>query len=253
MGLTAEKWRAGGASPANRTPLCAGFAPQGVQHRHRPFQAETSPYSVRPSARPRQRPGPRAPPRSKARRGARADISLELAKLPSVPPKGSVTAGIRLQMSDGAGAVMLVSEGAEGVRPERRSLTFRRLCGRGSPGSPASARSPRVLLDRRQGGRPRLDQAQRETRITAHQALSGDHELGLNRKDQPARQRHRPQPPLSATGAITLPHACCMACRRRRQPPDMISVCIFQHERRRRTGRLAENQQENSSRVITAP
>jgi acetyl-CoA acyltransferase len=115
MGLTAEKvatqWGISreaqdAFAEASHRKACAAIA---AGH----FQAEISPFTVcdyQPdltsgAIRQRQR-------RPEHDEGARADISVDkLAKLRTVfHAKGSVTAGNASQMSDGAGAVMLVSE-----------------------------------------------------------------------------------------------------------------------------------------------
>ncbi|WP_153130632.1 acetyl-CoA C-acyltransferase [Dechloromonas hortensis] len=115
MGLTAEKvaqeWSISrdeqdAFAEASHRKACAAIA---AGH----FKAEISPYAVcdhlpdLTSGEVRQRQ--RTPENDE---GARADISVEkLGKLrPVFHAKGSVTAGNASQMSDGAGAVMLVSE-----------------------------------------------------------------------------------------------------------------------------------------------
>ena len=115
MGLTAEKvaqqWGIGREAQdvfaeASHRKACAAIA---AGH----FKAETSPFTVRDykpdlaSGEIRQRD--RTPTDDE---GARPDISVEkLARLrPVFHARGSVTAGNASQMSDGAGAVMLVSE-----------------------------------------------------------------------------------------------------------------------------------------------
>ncbi|KXB32356.1 acetyl-CoA acetyltransferase [Dechloromonas denitrificans] len=115
MGLTAERvaeqWQISrdeqdAFAEASHRKACAAIA---AGH----FRAEISPYTVCDylpdlnSGEIRQRL--RTPENDE---GARADISVEkLAKLRTVfHAKGSVTAGNASQMSDGAGAVMLVSE-----------------------------------------------------------------------------------------------------------------------------------------------
>ena len=115
MGLTAEKvaqqWGIGreaqdAFAEASHRKACAAIA---AGH----FKAETSPFTVRDykpdlaSGEIRQRD--RTPTDDE---GARPDISVEkLARLrPVFHARGSVTAGNASQMSDGAGAVMLVSE-----------------------------------------------------------------------------------------------------------------------------------------------
>jgi acetyl-CoA acyltransferase len=115
MGLTAEqvanRWKVGreeqdAFAVESHKKACAAIA---AGH----FKAETAPYAIR-----EQLPG-LAPGEVKVQErtvdtdeGPRRDSSMErLAKLKAVfHAKGSVTAGNASQMSDGAGAVMLVSE-----------------------------------------------------------------------------------------------------------------------------------------------
>ncbi|MHA7598822.1 acetyl-CoA C-acyltransferase [Alicycliphilus sp. T452] len=115
MGLTAERvaeqWQISRAQQDAFAEMSHRKACTAIAAGH--FKAEISPYTVHDhlpdldtgEIRQRQR-------RPENDEGARADISIEkLAKLRTVfHAKGSVTAGNASQMSDGAAAVMLVSE-----------------------------------------------------------------------------------------------------------------------------------------------
>jgi acetyl-CoA acyltransferase len=93
------------------------------------FEAETAPYTVRTRL-----PGEDGEVKEMSRvvkddEGARPDISIEkLAKLrPVFAAKGSVTAGNSSQMSDGAGAVLMVSEkilNQFNLKPMARFVSF---------------------------------------------------------------------------------------------------------------------------------
>ena len=115
MGLTAEKvaqqWKIGREAQdafalASNQRACAAIA---AGH----FKAETTPYVIRESLPDLKSGEIRLRERTvDTDEGPRADASLEkLGKLkPVFHARGSVTAGNSSQMSDGAGAVMLVSE-----------------------------------------------------------------------------------------------------------------------------------------------
>ncbi len=115
MGLTAEKvarqWKISREAQdafalASNQKACAAIA---AGH----FTAETTPYTIRESLPDLTSGQIRTRERSvDTDEGPRADASLEkLGKLkPVFHARGSVTAGNSSQMSDGAGAVMLVSE-----------------------------------------------------------------------------------------------------------------------------------------------
>ncbi len=115
MGLTAEKvasqWKIGRDAQdefalASNRKACAAIA---AGH----FKAETTPYTIRESLPDLASGEIRVRERTvDTDEGPRADASLEkLGKLkPVFHARGSVTAGNSSQMSDGAGAVMLVSE-----------------------------------------------------------------------------------------------------------------------------------------------
>ncbi|MBS1142960.1 MAG: Thiolase [Proteobacteria bacterium] len=115
MGLTAEKvanqWKVtrdaqDAFALASNQKACAAIA---AGH----FKAETTPYTIRESLPDLQTGEIKVRERTvDTDEGPRADASLEkLGKLkPVFHARGSVTAGNSSQMSDGAGAVMLVSE-----------------------------------------------------------------------------------------------------------------------------------------------
>jgi acetyl-CoA acyltransferase len=114
MGLTAEKVAQQWGSAARRRMPLPGVPPQGLRRdRRRPFQGrDLALHRARLQARSGHRRSPPARPHADRRRRRAPDISVEkLAKLrPVFHARGSVTAGNASQMSDGAGAVMLVSE-----------------------------------------------------------------------------------------------------------------------------------------------
>ena len=142
--------------------------------------------------------------------GPRPDISLAaLTKLrPVFAAKGSVTAGNASQMSDGAGAAILVSEkilkqynlkplarfvsaSVAGVPAENHGDRARR----GHPTGTQARRSP--------AGRPRLDRTQRGL---AAQALACMRTLNLDpEKVNPQGGAIALGHPLGATGAIRVP------------------------------------------------
>jgi acetyl-CoA acyltransferase len=233
MGLTAEevasKWgitrdAQDAFALASHQKACAAIA---TGH----FQAETSPYAVC------DRLPDLASGQVRERRrtvehdeGARADISLEkLAKLrPVFRAKGSVTAGNASQMSDGAGAVMLVSEK---VLKECNLTPLARFAGYAVGGvapeimgiGPIAA-IPRVLAQTgiRQDD---LDWIELNEAFAA-QALAVTRELGLNpEKINPLGGAIALGHPLGATGAIrtaTLLHG----LQRTGGKYGMVSMCI---------------------------
>ncbi len=233
MGLTAEevasKWgitrdEQDAFALASHRKACAAIA---AGH----FQAETSPYAVC------DRLPDLASGQVRERRrtvehdeGARADISLEkLAKLrPVFRAKGSVTAGNASQMSDGAGAVMLVSEK---VLKECNLTPLARFAGYAVGGvapeimgiGPIAA-IPRVLA---QTGvkQDDLDWIELNEAFAA-QALAVTRELGLNpEKINPLGGAIALGHPLGATGAVrtaTLLHG----LRRTGGRYGMVSMCI---------------------------
>ena len=162
--------------------------------------------------------------------GPRADSSLEtLAKLRTVfAARGSVTAGNSSQMSDGAGAVILMSEKAMkkyNVRPLARFVSFAvagvppEIMGIG----PIKA-IPKVL---KQAGlhQDDLDWIELNEAFAA-QALAVTKDLGLNpAKINPQGGAIALGHPLGATGAIrvaTLLHG----LRRDKQKWGMVTMCI---------------------------
>ncbi|TAN73189.1 MAG: acetyl-CoA C-acyltransferase [Gallionella sp.] len=162
--------------------------------------------------------------------GARADSSLEaLAKLRPVFAKaGSVTAGNSSQMSDGAGAVLLVSEAAL----KRYNLTpIARFVGYSVAGVPPEIMGigpkeaiPRVL---RQTGLSLQDMDWVElNEAFAAQSLAVIQDVGLDRaKVNPLGGAIALGHPLGATGAIrtaTLLHG----LRRRKLKYGMVTMCI---------------------------
>jgi acetyl-CoA acyltransferase len=162
--------------------------------------------------------------------GPRADTSLEaLAKLKTVFAKaGSVTAGNSSQMSDGAGAVLLVSEAAL----KRYNLTpIGRFVGFTVAGVPPEIMGigpkeaiPRVL---KQVGLSLNDMDWIElNEAFAAQSLAVIHDVGLDRaKVNPLGGAIALGHPLGATGAIrvaTLLHG----MRRRKLKYGMVTMCI---------------------------
>jgi len=162
--------------------------------------------------------------------GPRRDTSVEaLAKLkPAFAARGSVTAGNSSQMSDGAAAVVLMSEAAV----KRYNLKpLGRFVGYAVAGVPPDVMGigpvqaiPKVL---KQAG---LNQSQLDwielNEAFAAQALAVIRELGLNpAKVNPLGGAIALGHPLGATGAIrvaTLLHG----LRRRQQKYGMVSMCI---------------------------
>jgi acetyl-CoA acyltransferase len=162
--------------------------------------------------------------------GPRADTSLEgLAKLrPVFAAKGSVTAGNSSQMSDGAGASILVSDR---VLQELRLAPLARWVGYAVAGVPPAvmgvgpiAAIPKVL--RTTGIRQdQLDWIELNEAFAA-QALAVIRELGLDpAKVNPLGGAIALGHPLGATGAIrtaTITHG----MRRRAQKYGMVSMCV---------------------------
>ncbi|MBM3374452.1 MAG: acetyl-CoA C-acyltransferase, partial [Betaproteobacteria bacterium] len=162
--------------------------------------------------------------------GPRRDTSVEaLAKLkPAFAARGSVTAGNSSQMSDGAAAVVLMSEAAV----KRYNLKpLGRFVGYAVAGVPPDVMGigpvqaiPKVL---KQAG---LNQSQLDwielNEAFAAQALAVIRELGLDpAKVNPLGGAIALGHPLGATGAIrvaTLLHG----LRRRQQKYGMVSMCI---------------------------
>ena len=162
--------------------------------------------------------------------GARADTSLEvLGKLrPVFSPKGSVTAGNSSQTSDGAGALILVSEkilkqfnlvplarfvsfAVKGVPPEIMGIGPKEAI-------PAALRSAGLTLDQ-------MDWIELNEAFAA-QALAVQQDLGLDpSKVNPLGGAIALGHPLGATGAIraaTVIHG----LRNRKQKYGMVSMCV---------------------------
>jgi len=195
------------------------------------FKAEISPYTIRESL-PDLKTGEI---RQRERciendEGARADISAEkLAKLrPVFHAKGSVTAGNSSQMSDGAAAVMLVSER---VLKEHNLTPLARFAGYAVAGvapeimgiGPIAA-IPKVLaqVGIRQDD---LDWIELNEAFAA-QALAVIQELGLNpEKINPLGGAIALGHPLGATGAIRIATAV-HGMRRCGGKYGMVSMCI---------------------------
>jgi acetyl-CoA acyltransferase len=162
--------------------------------------------------------------------GPRADTSLEvLAKLrPVFAAKGSVTAGNSSQMSDGAGAVVLMSEAAMkrfNLSPMGRFMGFSVV---GVPpeimGVGPIQAIPKVL---KQTGVKQADLGWIElNEAFAAQSLAVIRDVGLDRdKVNPLGGAIALGHPLGATGAIrvaTLMHG----LRRRKQKYGMVTMCV---------------------------
>ena len=161
--------------------------------------------------------------------GPRPDSSAEsLAKLrPVFAARGSVTAGNSSQMSDGAAAVILVSDRILrefNLQPLARFVSFAVA---GVPpevmGIGPVAAIPKVL---ERGGiaQDALDWIELNEAFAA-QSLAVMRELSWTRQGQPTGRRHRPGPPLGATGAIrtaTLVHG----LRRTGGKHGLVTMCI---------------------------
>ena len=162
--------------------------------------------------------------------GARADTSLEaLAKLkPVFAAKGSVTAGNSSQTSDGAGALILVSEKILtrfNLTPLARFVSFAvkgvppAIMGIGPKEAiPAALRSAGLSLNQ-------LDWIELNEAFAA-QALAAQHDLGLDpAKVNPLGGAIALGHPLGATGAIraaTVIHG----LHRRRLKYGMVTMCV---------------------------
>ena len=233
MGLTAEKvaerWKVSRdeqdafAVDSHRKALAAQAAGE--------FAAEISPYTVRDNVP--DLAGAKVV--TKTRRfdrdeGPRADTSAEgLAKLkPVFAAKGSVTAGNSSQMSDGAGASILVSEA---VLKELGLTPLARWAGFAVAGVPPEimgvgpiAAIPKVL--RRTGIRQdQLDWIELNEAFAA-QSIAVLRDLSLDpAKVNPMGGAIALGHPLGATGAIrtaTIVHG----LKRRRQKYGMVTMCI---------------------------
>ena len=233
MGLTAEKvaqqWQISREAQdafalASNQKACAAIA---AGH----FKAETTPYTIRESLPDLASGSIRLRERTvDTDEGPRADAALEkLGKLkPVFQARGSVTAGNSSQMSDGAGAVMLVSEK---VLREHNLTPLARFAGYAVGGvapeimgiGPVAA-IPRVL---EQTGirQDELDWIELNEAFAA-QSLAVIQELGLDpAKVNPLGGAIALGHPLGATGAIrtaTLVHG----LQRTGGRYGMVSMCI---------------------------
>ena len=233
MGLTAEKvaerWKVSRedqdafALDSHRKALAAQAAGD--------FTAEISPYTVIDHA-PDLATGSIAARNRKLERdeGPRADTSAEgLAKLrPVFAARGSVTAGNSSQMSDGAGAAILVSEKAlkqHGLTPLARFVGY--AVGGVAPevmGVGPIAAIPKLL--RSTGIRQDdIDWIELNEAFAA-QSIAVMRELGLDpARVNPLGGAIALGHPLGATGAIrtaTIVHG----MRRRKQKYGMVSMCV---------------------------
>ncbi len=233
MGLTAERvanqWKISREAQdafalASNQKACAAIA---AGH----FKAETTPYTVRENLPDLKTGQVRVRERIVEHdEGPRADASLEkLGKLrPVFHARGSVTAGNSSQMSDGAAAVMLVSEK---VLKEHNLTPLARFAGFAVGGvapeimgiGPIAA-IPKVLA---QVGikQDDLDWIELNEAFAA-QSLAVMNELGINpEKVNPLGGAIALGHPLGATGAIrvaTLVHG----LKRRQQKYGMVTMCI---------------------------
>jgi len=233
MGLTAEKvanqWKIGREAQdafavESHRRACAAIA---AGH----FKAEISPYTIRESLPDLASGEIRIRERiADTDEGPRSDSALDkLAKLkPVFHARGSVTAGNSSQMSDGAAAVMLVSEK---ILREHNLTPLARFAGYGVGGvapeimgiGPIAA-IPKVLA---QVGIKQEDLDWIElNEAFAAQSLAVIHELGLNpEKINPLGGAIALGHPLGATGAIriaTVAHG----LKRTGGKYGMVSMCI---------------------------
>ncbi len=233
MGLTAEKvasrWQIGREAQdefalASNRKACAA-----IEAGH--FKAETTPYAIRESLPDLASGEIRVRERTVATdEGPRADASLEkLGKLkPVFHARGSVTAGNSSQMSDGAGAVLLVSEKVlkeHNLTPLARFVSY--AVGGVAPeimGIGPIAAIPKALAQAGIG-QDDLDWIELNEAFAA-QSLAVICELGLNPdKVNPLGGAIALGHPLGATGAIriaTLAHG----LRRTGGKYGMVSMCI---------------------------
>ncbi|HEY2969560.1 MAG TPA: acetyl-CoA C-acyltransferase [Casimicrobiaceae bacterium] len=233
MGLTAEKVAAGWKVSREDQDAFAlashqkALAAQATGE----FSAEISPYPVRENV-PDLASGKIVTRERRIDRdeGPRADTSADgLAKLkPVFAAKGSVTAGNSSQMSDGAGASILVSEGVLkelGLTPLARWVGF--AVGGVAPevmGVGPIAAIPKVLkrtgVKQNEIGWIELNEA------FAAQSLAVIKELGLDpARINPLGGAIALGHPLGATGAVrtaTIVHG----LRRRKQKYGMVTMCV---------------------------
>ena len=233
MGLTAEKVAAGWkvSREEQDTFALASHQKALAAQANGEFSAEISPYPIRENV-PDLGSGKIVTRERRIERdeGPRADTSANgLAKLkPVFAARGSVTAGNSSQMSDGAGASVLVSEGVLrelGLTPLARWVGF--AVGGVAPevmGVGPIAAIPKVLkrtgVKQDEIGWIELNEA------FAAQSLAVIKELGLDpAKVNPLGGAIALGHPLGATGAVrtaTIVHG----LRRRKQKYGMVTMCV---------------------------
>ena len=233
MGLTAEKVAAGWKVSREEQDAFALASHQKAlaAQANGDFSAEISPYPIRENV-PDLASGKIVTRERRIDRdeGPRADTSADgLAKLkPVFASKGSVTAGNSSQMSDGAGASVLVSEGVLkelGLAPLARWVGF--AVGGVAPevmGVGPIAAIPKVLkrtgVKQNEIGWIELNEA------FAAQSLAVIKELGLDPvRVNPLGGAIALGHPLGATGAVrtaTIVHG----LRRRKQKYGMVTMCV---------------------------
>ncbi len=233
MGLTAEKVAAGWKVSREEQDAFALASHQKAlaAQANGEFSAEISPYPIRENV-PDLASGKIVTRERRIDRdeGPRADTSADgLAKLkPVFAARGSVTAGNSSQMSDGAGASVLVSEGVLrelGLTPLARWVGF--AVGGVAPevmGVGPIAAIPKVLkrtgVKQDEIGWIELNEA------FAAQSLAVIKELGLDpAKVNPLGGAIALGHPLGATGAVrtaTIVHG----LRRRKQKYGMVTMCV---------------------------
>jgi acetyl-CoA acyltransferase len=233
MGLTAEKvaerWKV--SREEQDAFALASHQKALVAHAAGEFAAEISPYPVRESTPDLGRGEVVVKSREFARdEGPRPDTTAEgLAKLrPVFAARGSVTAGNSSQMSDGAGAAIVVSERIVkelGLQPLARWLGYA-VAGVAPEvmGVGPIAAIPKVL--RTTGlGQEELDWIELNEAFAA-QSIAVVRDLGLDpAKVNPLGGAIALGHPLGATGAIrtaTIVHG----MRRRKQKYGMVTMCI---------------------------
>ena len=233
MGLTAEKVAAGWKVSREEQDAFALASHQKAlaAQANGEFSAEISPYPIRENV-PDLASGKIVTRERRIERdeGPRADTSADgLAKLkPVFAARGSVTAGNSSQMSDGAGASVVVSEGVLrelGLTPLARWVGF--AVGGVAPevmGVGPIAAIPKVLkrtgVKQDEIGWIELNEA------FAAQSLAVIKELGLDpAKVNPLGGAIALGHPLGATGAVrtaTIVHG----LRRRKQKYGMVTMCV---------------------------
>ena len=233
MGLTAEKVAAGWKVSREDQDAFALASHQKAlaAHANGEFSAEISPYPIRENV-PDLASGRIVTRERRIDRdeGPRSDASADgLAKLkPVFAAKGSVTAGNSSQMSDGAGASVVVSEGVLkklGLTPLARWVGF--AVGGVAPevmGVGPIAAIPKVLkrtgVKQDEIGWIELNEA------FAAQSLAVIKELGLDpARVNPLGGAIALGHPLGATGAVrtaTIVHG----LRRRKQKYGMVTMCV---------------------------